>query len=343
MVDVTALPQLPPARSGAVSRASDFAQLSARIRSADLLQARHAYHVTKIVTTLGLLLAGWVALIWFGPSWWQLVTAAFLGLMFTQMGFLAHDAGHKQILRGRRGSYTLGVLLGNLTIGLGYGWWMDKHARHHAHPNDPDRDPDVGAGALIFSAAQGEHRKGFGRFVMRIQAYLFFPMLLLEGLNLHLASVRALRRQTGVSRWIEGFLLLAHFTLYLGVVFLVFPPVQALVFIAVQQGVFGVYLGCSFAPNHKGMPMLTKSEESDYLRRQVLTSRNVRGGVVVDYLLGGLNYQIEHHLFPGMPRPSLRRAQPIVRDFCHEIGVSYLETGLFTSYRQTLGHLNSVG
>jgi fatty acid desaturase len=343
MVDVTALPQMPPARVGAASRASDFALLSARIRSADLLQPRHAYHVTKIVTTLGLLLAGWAALIWFGPSWWQLVTAAFLGLMFTQMGFLAHDAGHKQILRGRRGSYTLGVLLGNLTIGLGYGWWMDKHARHHAHPNDPDRDPDVGAGALIFSAAQGEHRRGFGRLVMRIQAYLFFPMLLLEGLNLHLASVRALRRQTGASRWIEGFLLLLHFALYLGVVFLVLPPVQALVFIAVQQGVFGVYLGCSFAPNHKGMPMLTKSEESDYLRRQVLTSRNVRGGVVVDYLLGGLNYQIEHHLFPGMPRPSLRRAQPIVRNFCHEIGVSYLETGLFTSYRQTLGHLNSVG
>jgi fatty acid desaturase len=342
MVDVTSPLHIPPARTGPGLRASDFAQLSARIRSADLLRARPGYHITKIVTTLGLVLAGWLALIWFGPSWWQLLTAAFLGVSYTQMGFLAHDAGHKQILRSRRGSYVLGVLLGNLTIGLGYGWWMDKHTRHHAHPNDPDRDPDVGSGALVFSAAQGEHRRGFGRFVMRIQAYLFFPMLLLEGVNLLLASVRALRRQTGAGRWVEASLLLLHVTLYVGVVFLVLPPVQGLVFIAVQQGVFGVYLGCSFAPNHKGMPMLTKTEESDYLRRQVLTSRNIRGGVVVDYLLGGLNYQIEHHLFPGMPRPSLRRAQPIVRDFCREIGVSYLETGLFASYRQTLEHLNSV-
>ena len=81
----------------------------------------------------------------------------------------------------------------------------------------------------------------------------------------------------------------------------------------VQQGLFGLYLGCSFAPNHKGMPTLTEADRLDFLRRQVLTSRNVRGGCLVDFVLGGLNYQIEHHLFPSMPRPNLRHAQPIVR------------------------------
>jgi fatty acid desaturase len=341
MVDVSPLPDT--AASTGPSRVSDFSQLSARIRSADLLRPRYGYHFTKITVTLTLVLAGWVVVAVVGPSWWHILTAAFLGAMFTQLGFLAHDAGHKQILRSRRGSYLLGVLLGNLAIGLGYGWWMDKHSRHHAHPNDPDRDPDVGAGALVFTPEQARQRHGFGRFALRIQAYLFFPVLLLEALNLHAASVLALRRQAGAGKWLEGALLVAHVGVYVSMVFLLLPPAQALVFIAVQQGVFGLYLGCSFAPNHKGMPLLTRSEESDYLRRQVLTSRNIRGGAVTDYLLGGLNYQIEHHLFPGMPRPSLRRAQPIVRAYCREIGVSYLETGLFTSYRQALRHLHTVG
>jgi fatty acid desaturase len=124
--------------------------------------------------------------------------------------------------------------------------------------------------------------------------------------------------------------------------FLVLTPWQALAFIAVHQGVFGFYMGCSFAPNHKGMPPLSEEDEKDYLRRQVLTSRNVRGGVLTDWALGGLNYQVEHHLFPSMPRANLRRAKPLVERFCAERGVRYVETGLFHSYALVLRHMHDV-
>lgn len=109
-------------------------------------------------------------------------------------------------------------------------------------------------------------------------------------------------------------------------------PGKALVFLAVHLGCYGVYLGCTFAPNHKGMPVLTAEDELDFLRRQVLTSRNVRGGRLVTTALGGLNYQIEHHLFPSMPTANLRKARPIVRDYCRSIGVDYAECGLFASW-----------
>jgi fatty acid desaturase len=123
----------------------------------------------------------------------------------------------------------------------------------------------------------------------------------------------------------------------------VLSPLQAVAFIVVQQGLFGLYLGCAFAPNHKGMPTLTDADELDFLRRQVLTSRNVRGSWPVDWLLGGLNYQIEHHLFPNMPRPNLRRAQPLIRAFCQDHGLLYAEASLVGSYAQALRHLHTVG
>jgi fatty acid desaturase len=100
-------------------------------------------------------------------------------------------------------------------------------------------------------------------------------------------------------------LLAVHIGGYLTAVFVVLSPLQAVVFLVVQQGLFGVYMGSSFAPNHKGMPVVGQDEKVDFLRRQVLTSRNIRGSLLTDFALGGLNYQIEHHLFPSMPRPSL--------------------------------------
>ena len=321
---------------------SDYSELSRRVKAAGLLRRRPGYYTRKIIVTVGLFALGWTALVLLGSTWWQLVTAAFLGGVFTQLGFLGHDSGHRQVFKTRRATYLFGLLAGNLGIGLSFGWWMDKHNRHHAHPNDLERDPDVGSGVVVFDSSQTSRRKGLARFLTSKQAYLFFPMLVMEGLHLHLASVRALRSGVVKARWLEGSLLLAHVVAYLSVVALVLPLWQALAFVAVQQGVFGLYLGVSFAPNHKGMPMERPEYQWDYLRRQVITSRNIRGNPVVDLVLGGLNYQIEHHLFPSLPRPSLRRVQPLVREFCAELGVPYIECGVLHSYRKAVGHLNAV-
>jgi len=322
-------------------RGSEFAELSRRIKDAGLMAPRAGYYTVKILGTAGLLIAGWSVFLLLGPSWWQMATAVVLGVAFTQAAFLGHDAGHKQILRTRRGSYALGLLHGNLAVGLSYGWWIDKHNRHHAHPNEVGSDPDIGTGVLVFMPGE-RRRHRTTRLITRAQAYLFFPLLLLEGLNLHVAGLLALRQRPTAARWWEGMLLAAHLIAYVAVVLLVLSPVQAIAFVAVQQGVFGFYMGCSFAPNHKGMPILQPGEQRDYLRRQVLTSRNIRGGRVVDFVLGGLNYQVEHHLFPSMPRPNLRRAQPLVQDFCQQRKIAYAETSLLASYRLALRHLHTV-
>jgi len=324
------------------SRGSDFAQLSRQVREAGLLAACKGYYATSVAVTAALLATGWAVFVLVGNTWWQLAVAVFLALVFAQIGFLGHDAGHRQISASRRRSYVLGILLGNLGIGLSYGYWVGKHNRHHAHPNTEGADPDIAMKVLAFTPGQAQASRGMARIVFRMQAYLFVPLLLGEAFSLHVASISDLARRTDRPRRGEAILLAVHLASYLAIVFAVLPPVKAIAFVLVQQGVFGLYLGAAFAPNHKGMPILTADDTSDFLRRQVLTSRNVRGGWLTDLALGGLNYQIEHHLFPSMPRPNLRRSQPLIREFCRQRGLPYCEASLFDSYRQALRHLHRV-
>ncbi|KAF4409672.1 MULTISPECIES: acyl-CoA desaturase [Streptomyces] len=338
-----------PASAGRTGQAagprdgSDFARLARRITDAGLLERRPRYYTIRLSLVASAFLAGWAAFAVLGDSWWQLAVAGFLAMVFGQTALITHDLAHRQIFRSRRASEVGGRLFGNLGIGMSYGWWMNKHTRHHANPNHEELDPDVSPDILVWSRDQARASRGLPRFIGRWQAYLFFPLLTLEGFNLHVSSVRALRAPSMKRRGLEAALLFTHLAVYLGALFLVLSPGKAVAFLFVHQAVFGVYLGCTFAPNHKGMPTFTGDDRPDFLRRQVLTSRNVRGGRATDLLLGGLNYQIEHHLFPSMPTPHLRRARLLVRDYCAELDIPYHETGLLASYREALSHLHAVG
>ncbi|WP_067708980.1 fatty acid desaturase family protein [Nocardia yamanashiensis] len=321
----------------------DYARLLRRVSAAGLMERRPRYYAIRLSLVGLAFIGGWVAFVLVGDSWWTLAVAAFLAVAFAQVALVMHDVAHRQVFRTRRPTEIAGRVVGNAGIGLGYGWWQDKHTRHHANPNHEELDPDVAPDILVWSQRQARSSRGLARIIGRAQAFLFFPLLLLEGLNLHVAGVRALRRRSLKHRGLEGGLLLVHAIAYLAALAVVLPADKAVAFFVVHQALFGLYMGCIFAPNHKGMPTLTGDERPDYLRRQVLTSRNVRGGTFTDIALGGLNYQIEHHLFPSMPTPNLRRAQPIVRAYCAEIGVAYHETGLISSYREALKHLHEVG
>ncbi|MER8155884.1 acyl-CoA desaturase [Streptomyces sp. NPDC094472] len=328
------------------SPGSDYALLSRQVRSAGLLRHRPLRSVSALAVTLLLLTGGWAAFLLIGDSWWQLTVAAVLAFAFTQCGFRGHEAGHRQLFHGKRANDATGLVFGNLFIGLGFGWWVAKHNRHHAHPNQVGRDPDIETGAVVFIDHEARGRTGVAGFVTRHQAPLFFPMLLLEGWALHVATFRALRRgrtSAPAPLSVEALALLVHVAAYLTVVLMVLSPLKALAFVVVQQALFGLYMGVSFAPNHKGMAMPGERDRPDFLRGQVLTSRNVRGGRIIDFVLGGLNYQIEHHLFPSMPRTALPAAQPLIRAYCAELALPYAQTGLVDSYRQVLRHLHAVG
>jgi fatty acid desaturase len=322
----------------------DLRVLTRQVRAAGLLRRRPGWYSAKISVTLLSLLAGWVLLFVIGDSWWAMLDAAALAVLTTQVVFLGHDAGHQQISSRPATNRRLGLIFGNLLTGLCLGWWVPKHTAHHTHPNHIGLDPDIGPGVVAFTPDVARRRqRGVARLLLRWQSPLFFPLLLLEGVALQVAGCRFLVRRRDRAALIEAALLVVHLALFLGLVATVLSPLRAVVFIAVQQCLFGLYLGSTFAPNHKGMEIIGTDTELSFAERQIRTSRNVVGGRATTLALGGLNFQIEHHLFPTMPRPNLVRARSLVQAYCAEHDLPYTETGLIGSYRRVLGHLATVG
>ncbi|RBM16653.1 acyl-CoA desaturase [Streptomyces sp. PT12] len=328
----------------------EFSPLLREIKGQSLLHRRFGWYTAGIALNSVVLAALVVGILLVGDSWWNLLLAVPLALFSTRTAFFGHDAGHSQIASTRRTNRLLGLWHGNLLLGMSSAWWNDKHNRHHANPNHVDKDPDVGEGVLVWTQMQAEKREGINRWLTRNQAWLFFPLLLLEGFALKVASFRMVfsregwERQ-GRARATEITLLAVNLVAYITLLAVAMSPGKAVLFALIHHMLFGLHLGCVFAPNHKGMEMPDPDAEQrwGHLRRQVLTSRNVRGGLVTDWMMGGLNYQIEHHLFPNMPRPNLRLARPTVQRYCQENGLSYAETGLIDSYRQALRHMHDVG
>ncbi len=331
-------------RSAREHHISVYTELSQQVRAAGLLHRRYGYYWTRILGTVAAFAAIWVGVVLLGDSWWQLLLAAALALVSTQFGFLGHDTAHRQVFASPTWNAWTARVLSGLFAGLSYGWWMGKHNGHHNSPNQEDKDPDIGPGVLAFTPAHAATRTGLAARLARYQGWAFFPLLTLEGLGLHIDGVQTLLQQRSIAhRRLELSFIAIRLGGFLAAVFLLLPPAKAVAFIAVQLAVFGLLLGGSFAPNHKGMPLVPASMKVDFLRRQVLMSRNIRGGRLTDFMMGGLNYQIEHHLFPSMPRPNLKHAQPLVRAHCAAHGVTYTETSLLASYGIVVRYLNRVG
>jgi fatty acid desaturase len=320
-----------------------FAQLSAEVQALGLMRRRQGRYWVQLAGVVTVLAALLTALVLLGDTWWQLAVAAGLAVAFTQIAFLGHDAAHRQVFASARWNEGAALVLSGLG-GISYGWWQSKHSRHHANPNTEGKDPDIASGVLAFTPAVVAELRGVRRWFAGRQGWAFFPLLLLEGLNLHAQGVRhVLSRRRVERRWVEASLQAVRLGGYAALVIATLPPGKACAFLAVQLGLYGLYMGASFAPNHKGMAVIPPGATVDFLRRQVLTSRNIRGGRLVGAAMGGLDLQVEHHLFPSMPRANLRRAQPVVQAFCARHDVPYTQVGLLASYGMVIRYLNRVG
>lgn len=323
---------------------SSYTTLLQSVKEAGLLRRTRGFYIalfSVLVIALGGLTTGFIMI---GDSWFQLLIAAGLGILLTQFAFITHETSHRQVFESGVANDRAGRFLAAGVVGISYAWWMTKHTRHHANPNTLGKDPDIDYDTIAFLEEDAAKQRGLMRWIAQRQGYLFFPLLTLEGLNLHYLSIRTLfeKKERIQGRALELSLIGVRLAAYVAVLFLMLPMGMAFAFLGVQLAVFGVYMGASFAPNHKGMPMIGKDVKVDFLSKQVLTSRNIRGRGMGTFM-GGLNFQIEHHLFPNMPRPHLAKAREMVIAHCEAQNVAYTETTLMRSYGIVIAYLNRVG
>ncbi len=306
------------------------------------LDRQYASYAVKLSIAFALLIASIAILVVFDSLWVQMLNAALMAGAFCQFAFLGHDSGHRQVFRSVRRNDML-MMLSALVTGMAPSWWQDKHVKHHVSPNQIGHDGDIEISVFAFTRGQALESWGVARFFVRHQAFWFYPMLMLTSYSLLFAGIAFLVQRREVKYPIlEPIVVATAVAAYLALVFTFLPFWHGALFIVAHRALVGLHLGSVFAPNHKGMPILGDDTELDHLRQQVLTSRNVLPNPVVDYMYGGLNYQIEHHLFPNMPRNRLKDARPVVKAFCADHGVPYHETGFWRSNQEILSHLHAV-
>ena len=320
----------------------EYLQLRRMVAEKGLLERQYLYYAVKVPGMLAMLALGVAVLALFDQLWVQMLNAVFLAVVFAQFGFIGHDSGHRQIFRSARNN-DLVMLLAGLVTGMTPSWWQDKHNTHHRNPNQLGADGDIEVSVFAFTEEQALEKKGPLRFLVKYQAFFFYPVLLLTSLSLLGGGIGYLLRRERVRYPVaEVTVVVAGIGLYLAILFTFLPPWHAALFIVAHRALAGFHMGAVFAPNHKGMPVLEPGRKLDYLRQQVLTARDVLPNPVIDFAYGGLNYQIEHHLFPNMPRNRLKDAREVVKSFCEERGIPYHETGFWQSQREILGYMHEV-
>jgi len=272
---------------------------------------------------------------------------------------------------------ALGLIFGNLAQGFSVSWWKDKHNRHHAVPNvhagsaegSLFADPDIDTMPLLaWSSKMAELAKDSknGRTMIAIQKWTYLPLLCLarfswlhQGITFawHIEDVDgpfanatksdALKKVqsaflVGTEQRIEQALLVLHHAWVFAVVSQRPSILDGIAFYFLAQAVCGLILFAVTSLGHNGLPVYEADQRPDYWKLQVTTTRNISGNAFVHWLCGGLEYQVDHHLFPMMPRHSLPKAHELIVAFCAEHGVKYNEAGLIDGTREIIGHLDVI-
>lgn len=310
------------------------------------------YYAFKVSFNLALCGFSFFLLSYFGHSSIGLVVSAFfMGLFWQQCGWLAHDFCHHQVFEHRFYNNLAGYFIGGVCQGFSVDWWKNKHNTHHAKPNVHEEDPDIDTMPFL---AWSEHALDFfsdlpnekaARFVIQNQVIFYFPILCFARLGWCAQSVAHLFYTDRVeNKNLERLALLLHHTWYIGGVIYTIGFPAFLAHFILSQSICGLLLALCFSLNHNGMPIVTKEEanEMDFYSLQIITGRDVNSSVFVDWLTGGLNYQIEHHLFPMLPRHQFHKVAPMVRSLCKKHNVPYHATGFIPGSMEIMNRLTDI-
>lgn len=325
----------------ALDGASAYAALKQEITKAGILDRSYTYYFfLALFITCGFILSAYYIVR--TPMSWQLVFWCLsLAFFSVQIGGFIHDGGHRAIMKSPKNNDFLGYLFDTL-VAIGYSSWKIAHNAHHANPNVEDEDPDIELPFHSFTKERFARQKGLYKALSKFQVFLYFPVRSLVALNFRFSHLKYFKKTKKWSMWWEVMIWAIGFSIYIILPFVLFPFSKAiLVFLLVNLGM-GFYMSNVFAPNHKGMPQIAKGVKISFLEHQIMTTRNIYGHPLTDFVFMGLNYQIEHHLFPNCPRNKLGKITPYVKKICRKLNIEFTQVGVMESNKIILSELQQI-
>jgi fatty acid desaturase len=276
----------------------------------------------------------------FGPLWLVLALSASVGLL--TMGYVGHDAGHVALSKTRWVNDFWGQFGMTFLCGMSFGHWRSRHNLHHVRCQEVGGDPDMHFGVLfsVYPESASWHTP-LGRLFLQIQKWAFWPLSAFYWVALRYDGIRDLFQQPEQTK-IDRYLMPLHWLALLVVPGLIFGWPAALLAYVTVSCISSLMTASVFIPNHIGMRRLAPGHEVSYLEQQVTTSRNIANPPLLDFYYGGLNSQIEHHLFPRVAHNRYRQMRVVVRDFCAEHGIAYSEVSLYRALASVGNHLGDM-
>jgi fatty acid desaturase len=271
----------------------------------------------------------------------RLAAIALLAFFSVQAGFVAHEAGHGALTRNRRLATFLGHVFHTFVTGLSSSYFRYIHGLHHPHCNDRGRDPDMQSEFVSMHRQSARSKTGLGRLISRHQAALLWILIGLQGFTLKLDGLAFVRRNPARTS-ADQLCLALHFGLWLVPPSLVLGIGDAALNYALMTMLVGFYVGSIFVVNHVGTRVVEPDERLSMFERELSVTRNLGASRLDDFVFGGVNNHIEHHLFPSMPTARLRRARRITREFCRRHGIAYREMSWIEAAREVTRHLGAM-
>mmetsp|Transcript_25830 Transcript_25830/g.35512 ORF Transcript_25830/g.35512 Transcript_25830/m.35512 type:complete len:463 (+) Transcript_25830:102-1490(+) len=342
-----------------------YRELRAKLLAMGLFNASPLFYVYKVTSNLLLLAAAAYCAIKSESFAVHMLGAVILGLFWQQCGWLAHDFLHHQVFKNRFYGDVMGLIIGDLFQGFSVQWWKSKHNAHHAVPNlhasvegACDGDPDIDTMPILawtLKMAETAQNSKIGRLLISWQAFFYFPVLLFArmawahqswvfvwgGFGQHSVQGAAIDKKKMKYPTAEKVLLVLH---YVGLFTIMsyMPLFNAACYFLLAQTSCGLFLATVFGLGHNGMSVYPANQRPDFWKLQVTTTRNVTSNWFVDWFCGGLQYQVDHHLFPMLPRHNLKQVHELVESFCKEQGVTYHEADMWVGTLEVLQHLSKV-
>ncbi|KAK4748430.1 hypothetical protein SAY87_015016 [Trapa incisa] len=285
----------------------------------------------------------------------HLISGCLLGLLWVLSAYVGHDSGHSQVTWSPTTNKVVQLISGNCLTGISIAWWKWTHNQHHIACNSLDNDPDLqhipvfAVSNRFFSSLTSRFygRKlefdSLARFLVSYQHWTFYPVMCFGRVNLFIQTFLLLFSRRPVLDRALNLIGLAVFWTWFPLLVSCLPNWPERVMFVLASFVVTSIQHIQFCLNHfSGDVYMGDPEGNDWFEKQTKGTINISCSRWMDWLYGGLQFQLEHHLFPRLPRGQLRRIAPLARDLCKKHNLPYRSLSFWEANVSTIGVLRTA-